>query len=57
MNDVVKQVLTKEVVIDPGSEFSPLNPNKHPLEQINETSQKVLNNPQELEFFRKLYQS
>ena len=56
MNDVVKLVLTKEVVIDPGSEFSPLNPNKHPLEQINETSQKVLNNPQELEFFRKLYQ-
>jgi len=55
MKEVANQLLTKRVDVDPESKMAPLNPDKNVLEQCVETGQKILNDPQKLDFFRKLY--
>ena len=53
--ELVKKLLTKVIDIDPESELSPLNPNKHPNEQLVETGREVLKESQKMEQFRNLY--
>lgn len=55
MNAFADQIL-RAVSVDPQSELSPIDSNKHPIEQCVETGREVLTDSQKLEFFRNLYQ-